>query len=159
MGEKGMNIREIMSTDVPSLVRLFTESVHGLALGAYSSEQCAAWAPAEPDMQWWHRRFASVSGLVASFDSALAGFVTYESSGHIDLLYTHPAFARRGVASALIAKAEAKLHQSGVKALFTEASLVARPVFEAFGFRTVEEQVVPLRGGTFRRFAMRKDLP
>jgi len=53
---------------------------------------------------------------------------------------------------------ESALLLAGIKALFTEASLVARPFFRRQGFLIVEEQIVSRRGVAFRRYAMRKSI-
>ena len=80
-------------------------------------------------------------------------------AGHIAFLYSAPAYARRGVASALYRRVESAWIAAGVRELRTEASLLARPFFERHGFDVVEEQTVR-RGGVFlRRYAMRKSVP
>lgn len=73
-------------------------------------------------------------------------------------VHVAPSYARRGVASALYGHVERLLVSAGAGELLTEASLVARAVFERFGFVVTEEQEVSLRGSSFRRFAMRKQL-
>ncbi|MGH8179119.1 MAG: GNAT family N-acetyltransferase [Steroidobacter sp.] len=151
-------IRPYRNSDVDAVALLFTDSVHHLASNHYDADQRAAWAPRPPDLDSWTARLASLSTLVTEADMKLAGFISYEQNGRIDLLYTSPGHSRRGVASALYREAEAILAGSGVSELFTEASIVARPVFERFGFQVAEEQCVRLRGVLFRRYAMRKSL-
>nr|WP_232630084.1 GNAT family N-acetyltransferase [Methylobacterium sp. Leaf118] len=69
----------------------------------------------------------------------------------------HPGFGRRGVARALVAAAEAHAVALGLDGLTTEASLTARPFFEAVGFRVLAEETVERGGQRFRRYRMRKD--
>jgi len=149
-----MKIRTSTDSDLDSLVALFTESVHQIAARSYTPAQLAAWAPESPDLELWRSRLALVETLVAEIDEALAGFVSYTRDGHIEFLFTSPAFSRQGVASALFEAAARRLHVMGTNKLSTDASLEARPFFEAKGFRTVEEQVVERNGVQFRRFAM-----
>lgn len=151
-------IRPYRASDVEAVARLFTDSVHRLAAPHYDARQRAAWAPASPDIESWRARLAVQQTLVAEIDANLVGFISYESNGHIDLLYTAPVHSRRGVASALYSSAEADLISSGVAELFTEASLVARPFFERCGFHVVEQQHVERRGATCVRYEMRKAL-
>jgi putative acetyltransferase len=151
-------IRPYRESDLDALVSLFTASVHHLAASHYDADQRAAWAPRPPDLGSWTKRFARLQTLVAEADMKVAGFISYEQNGHIDLLYTSPAYSRRGIALALYREAEARLSREGIPELFTEASSVARPFFERCGFRFVEEQCVQVRGVTFRRYAMRKSL-
>lgn len=151
-----MKIRAYSPSDVEQLAALFTVSVHRLAAPYYDEAQLSAWAPAQHDLFQWNSRFLKGQTIVAEGAAAIAGFIAFEADGHIDLLYTHPAFARRGVASLLYAQAEQVLTDSGITEIFTEASLAARPFFESNGFQVVEEQNVSLRGASFRRFSMRK---
>ncbi|MGN2393308.1 GNAT family N-acetyltransferase, partial [Pelomicrobium sp. G1] len=96
--------------------------------------------------------------FVAVQSAEVAGFISYEPNGYIELLYVALSYARRGVASFLYVHAERTLFCAGVTELCTEASPVAKPVFERFGFVVTEEQEITLRGSLFRRFAMRKRL-
>ena len=151
-----MIIRSYREANLAAIADLFTASVHSLAVGHYDAVQRAAWAPQPPDLTYWRERLRSMQTLIAEEDGALAGFIAYEQNGHIDLLFTAPEYARRGVASLLYRHVESALLILGVEALFTEASLVARPFFERQGFRVEEEQHVKVRGAWFRRYAMRK---
>lgn len=151
-------IRPYCESDLEAVALLFTDSVHHVANRYYDANQLAAWAPRPPDLNSWTARLASVETLVAETDGKLAGFISYELNGHIDLLYTAPLDCRRGVASALFRHAEAAIAGRGIPEIFTEASLAARPFFERFGFKVTEEQSVQRHGVTFRRYAMRKSL-
>jgi putative acetyltransferase len=91
-------------------------------------------------------------------DSRIAGFIAYEDGDHVDLLFTAPDFVRRGVASALYEGVEATLTAKGVRELFTEASLVARPFFARHGFEVIEQETVVRRDIELVRFRMRKTL-
>ena len=126
-----MNIRASADSDVASIAALFTESVHRIAARSYTSEQLAAWAPEPPDLAQWRERLALLETLVAEFDGAMAGFISYTDSGHIEFLFTSPAFSRKGVASKLYEMAEQRLYLNGAKKLSADASIEARPFFES----------------------------
>lgn len=151
-------IRPYRESDLAPLVQLFTDSVHQIARRYYEPEQLAAWAPIPPDLDLWEARFSALETWVAERAQRLSGFIAYESSGYIALLYTSPQDDRRGVASALYRHAEAALAGLGVSTVQTEASLAARPFFERFGFRVTEEQQVWRHGVALRRFAMSKTI-
>ncbi|WP_164102821.1 GNAT family N-acetyltransferase [Candidatus Laterigemmans baculatus] len=153
-----IRIEHYQEADLEGLVSLFTSAVHILGASHYEAAQLAAWAPQPPDLEQWRVRLAAVETLVARIDSALAGFVSFEWNGHIDLLFTSPHHARRGVASRLLNMAEEAVAAEKAPAMFTEASLIARPFFIRHGYQVVEEQLVMRRGVTLRRFAMRKSL-
>lgn len=153
-----MNVRAYRDADLAAVADLFTAAVHEGAARHYDASQRAAWAPRPPDLERWRERLAPLCTLVAEDDAGLAGFLAYAPDGHVDLLFTAPDRARRGVATALVERAEAELAAAGATELSTEASLVARPLFERHGFRVVEEQTVERDGVALRRFAMRKSL-
>jgi len=153
-----MQIRPSLDSDLAAVTELFTASVHQLASSDYDAAQCAVWAPRPPDAEVWRERLSSRQTLVAEEGGSLAGFIAFEEDGHIDLLFTAPSFARRGVASLLLQSAESRLSVAGVGGLFTEASLTARPFFERHGFTVTEEEQVQRGGVSFRRFAMHKPL-
>lgn len=154
-----MPLRPYRDSDLTAVVELFTASVHGLAAPGYDAAQREAWAPRPPDPEAWRTRLAGLRAVVAEDDGGPAGFVAYSEGGHVDLLYVAPGQARRGVASRLLAHAEAALAATGVRELTTEASLVARPFFEARGYHVVDEQTVERGGVALPRLAMRKTLP
>lgn len=153
-----ITIRKYRIQDLSPVVRLFTDSVHELTAGAYDETQRYAWASRTPHLDTWRERLESLETLVAEEGSDLAGFISYEKDGHVDLVFTAPNYARRGIASALYHEAEQQLKELGVTELKTEASVVARPFFERHGFEVVDEQRVTVRGAQFLRYLMCKKL-
>ncbi len=153
-----MTLRPYADTDLRAIVALFTASVHDLAAGQYDAEQCEAWAPRAPDLQHWQQRLQVLNVMIAEAGSELAGFIGYGSNGHIDLLFTAPAAARSGVATALYRHAEQQLRDLSIHELWTEASLLAKPFFAHHGFIVEAEQTVQRNGVSLRRFAMRRKI-
>ena len=97
--------------------------------------------------------------IVAESDGVLAGFASYTDAGYLDFLFTHPAFARRGVATSLYRRVEFALLAISAPRVTTHASLAARPFFDRHGFQLDGEECVECRGAYLRRFAMHKQLP
>ncbi len=150
--------RQALESDLEALVVVFTTAVHALAGGAYTAEQCHAWAPIPPDAEGWRSRLSGLKVMLACEGEQLAGFIGYARSGHVDLLFTAPPFARRGVATALFGAACADMRRAGAQRLSTEASLAARPFFERQGLTVVGEEEVLRQGVALRRFRMTGDL-
>lgn len=136
----------------------YTASIRTLAAPYYTPEQLAAWAPVPPDPVRWQERLARLHTLVAESDGVLAGFASYTLDGYLDFLFTHPDFARRGVASRLYHRVESALHAVKVRRVSAHVSLAARPFFERHGFHVEREESVECRGAYLRRFAMHKQL-
>ena len=136
----------------------YTASIRSLAAPYYSPEQIAAWAPVPPDATRWQERLDHLHTIVAESDGILAGFASYTLDGYLDFLFTHPAFARRGVASSLYRRVESALHAVRTPRLTTLASLAAPPFLDRHGFQLDSEECVECRGAYLRRFAMHKQL-
>lgn len=153
-----MRIREFLDPDLEALVAVVTAAVHALAGGAYTAEQCRAWAPIPPDAEGWRSRLSGLNVLLACEGEQVAGFIGYARRGHVDLLFTAPRFARRGAATALFGAACADMRRAGAQRLSTESSLGARPFFERQGFTVVGEEDVLRQGLALRRFRMTGDL-
>lgn len=153
-----VNERPYASSDLPGVMETYTAAIRTLAAPYYTPEQIAVWAPVPPDAARWEERLARLHTIVAESDGVLAGFTSYTQEGYLDFLFTHPAFARRGVASRLYQRVESALHTAGTPCVTTRASLVSRPFFERHGFQLDGEECIECRGVWLRWFAMHKPL-
>lgn len=153
-----MNARPYKSKDLSAVMEIYTTAIRSLAAPYYSPEQLAAWAPVPSDAARWQERLSRLHTIVAELDGMVAGFASYTHEGYIDFLFTHPAFARRGVATRLYGSSESALRALSVERVTTHASLAARPFFDRQGFQVEREEQVECRGVFLRRFAMYKQL-
>ena len=153
-----VKLKPYQSTDLPSVIEIYTASIHSLAVSYYSPDQIAAWAPVPPDAARWQERLSHLHTIVAESDGILAGFASYTHDGYLDFLFTHPTFARRGVATRLYQRVESALRTVSAPRVTTHASLAARPFFDRHGFQLDAEEWVECRGAYLRRFAMHKQL-
>lgn len=96
--------------------------------------------------------------LVALCDSRIAAFGQLHPADHIALLFTAPAFARRGCATRLYAALEARASAAGTLRVHTEASRIARHFFLKMGFRVIEAETVARNGVPLERFRMEKQI-
>lgn len=149
-------IRSYRASDLEPLMALFSASVSGLASAHYDDRQIRAWESAAGERRDWRSRLSRGMTLVAEADGAIAGFITFSSSGHIDLLFIQPDNARCGVASLLYRRAEELLRDRGIACIDTEASQIARPFFTAMGFEEVATELVEIAGVTLTRCRMRR---
>jgi putative acetyltransferase len=151
-------IRPYQHEDAGRLAALFRAAVRSLASRDYPAAQIHAWVAAIQDTEQFARRCAAKMTWVAVCESQIAGFSDLEPDGHIDMLYVDPELARRGIARALLAHVESTAAESGIRRLYTEASITARPVFERAGFVVIAEQIVTLGGEAIRNFRMERRL-
>jgi putative acetyltransferase len=124
----------------------------------YSEDQVLAWAPNDLDRQAWAAKCASRQTFIAEFDGTLVGFADLEADGHLDMMFVHSQFQRRGVASMLLEQIESSAQRLHISRLYTEASITAKPFFEHQGFQLIAPQVVRKRGQEFINYRMDKFL-
>jgi len=74
-------------------------------------------------------------------------------------MYTHPAHARRGVGRLILARCEAAAVAEGFTSLELVATLSGRPLYEAAGFRAVEQLEDGTGGTPVPLVRMRKPFP
>ncbi len=132
--------------------------MQALAIGDYTEPQIRAWAAAIADVEQFALRCAARATWVAICGSRIAGFSDLEPDGHIDMLYVHPELARRGVARALLQHIERVAESRGLRRLYTEASITARPVFERRGFEVLAGRTVTVGGHAMTHYRMEKRL-
>ena len=153
-------IRSFRSDDAERLVALVQTSIRGLGARAYSREQIAAWSSRHHEAARFEHRHALGHRILLAVDDEdePAAFTLYEPDGHLDMLYCHPAHAGRGLATALIHRVEAEASAAGVPRLTTEASDLARPVFENAGWTTEHRRDFALGDVPIHNWAMVRHL-
>lgn len=151
-----IEVRSLRDEDCPTLTALFRQTVRTVNRRDYSLAQVTAWAPDEIPVSDWRRRFAYQTVFVAECDGVVIGYCSYEANGHLDMFYVHSGWQGCGVGSALWCALEADAKSRGIRRVYTEASLTARPFFERLGFQHVAEQTVSLRGESFVNHRMEK---
>ena len=93
----------------------------------------------------WSRRATLYGGdHTPGRDAALLDPAT--DAARVRAMYTHPAFARRGVGRLILTLCEQAARAEGFARLELMATLSGRPLYESYGFRPIEA-VVDARGG------------
>jgi putative acetyltransferase len=135
-------LRPYLPADARRCAEIFRSSIEELAAEDYDEEQREAWASRAEDETGFGARLAEALTLLAVIDGAIAGFASLKGADEIDMLFVDPEFARQGVGRTLV-DALTKLAQGrGAKRLTTEASDVAKPLFERLGFTAQQRNLV-----------------
>lgn len=153
-----MLIRLYQVDDTAEIMQLFYNTVHEINIRDYTSAQIEAWAPKSLNTEFWQQGLSSKFTHVAVENNKIAGFGELEANGHIDRFYCHQKFQRQGVGTKILEQIESKAKSLGVKQLFTEASITAKPFFISKGFVVVKMQEVERRGEKLVNFVMKKPL-
>ncbi|WP_084688070.1 GNAT family N-acetyltransferase [Paraburkholderia oxyphila] len=148
----------VAQQDAAPLAALFRDAILTLAAPHYDAAQRAAWASAADDLDAFDARLARGVTLVAWHAGQPVAFGQLLPCDHVEMLYVAPAWTRRGLASALIARFEVLAREAGASTLDTDASALARPVFERAGFSLVAEEIVRRGSVSLPRFHLCKPL-
>lgn len=150
-----VTIRPYLLQDAAATLAVFLDAVTETAAVDYSPEQIAAWsAPKDRDLAAWGRSRVELGTFVAMVDGQVAGFSDVSAEGYIHMMFVSPRFGRRGVGRALLAEAERRATSARDSALTTNASITARPFFEAAGFVVVAQQHPLTRGVRLTNYRM-----
>jgi putative acetyltransferase len=151
-------IRPLVFADGDAAARIIYDAIQIGTRSVYSKTQRNAWAGTSPDPKKWNERFQKLDGFTAEISGKAVGFMTLNSAGYIDLAFVSPDRTGCGVGRKLYEAVEAKALAAGVSDLTTNASLVAKPFFQRFGWRIDCEQAVAIRGETLTNYRMSKQL-
>lgn len=148
-----MQIKKYISIDTLPLAKILYQAVHSIQPEIYDQEQQEAWAPTSILEQ----NLALNNTWICLSEDTIIGYIDYiPSKGHINHLYTHPDFQRKGVASLLYQQIEAKAIEQQIKKLTVDASKVALPFFLRKGFIRERENIIERKGVKMVNFTLAK---
>ena len=137
-----VSLRPYLPADARRCAEIFRASIEELAAEDYDDEQREAWASRAADEQAFGARLAEALTLLAVIDGAITGFASLKGADEIDMLFVDRGFARQGVGRTLVEALTRLAQARGAKRLTTEASDVAKPLFERQGFTAHKRNLV-----------------
>jgi len=135
-----LRLRDYTRRDAEDLAEVYRDAARNLGRIAYTEEQTRVWALHPEDLEQFRATLALGWTLCAVEADRPVAFGQLHPADHIAYLYCRSEYARRGYGSTILARLEAHARASGVTRLRVEASCVARPFFERFGYLVVEEE-------------------
>ncbi len=157
MAEK-IVLRPALPADAQKLAALFRASVEELAREDYSEAQVEAWAALADDEAAFAAKLASELTVVALVSGEIAGFASLKGADHLDMLYVHPAFARRGVGSGLCEAIEKLAGARKAVTLTADASDCAEKFFAGRNYAAQRRNMVFLGDEVLGNTTMTKKL-
>jgi putative acetyltransferase len=159
----GYTIRAFELADADAVAELTLAAIRQTALRAYSLNQVAAWsARYSPARLVESAARGDVILVAADADDQPAAYSVLEADGHLDMLFCHPDHTGHGLGLRLLNEAELAARALGAERLYTEASELARPVFERAGYALLHRRdfTIPYEGGevAIHNYAMEKRL-
>ena len=142
-----VRLRAGIPGDGKALLELHHASILSLGQGFYSNAELEDWASGLTP-EGYGRAMKEEDFLVADAvdDRTLAGFASFKADEIVGF-YVHPDWARCGLGSLLLERAEAAIVAGGHTTIRIEASLSGLPFYEARGYRTLRRRPYETRGG------------
>ncbi|EMI52912.1 GNAT family N-acetyltransferase [Rhodopirellula sallentina] len=151
-------IRPLRASDAEACLSLFRDTVHRINRRDYSQAQLDAWAPQSIDAAAWEARFSDHIAYVSVLSQSIIGFADMSKTGHLDRLVVSADHQRHGIARELTKRLIEHARELRCESVTTDASITAKPFFEAMGFNVVKQQTVERAGVSLTNFRMRLPL-
>jgi putative acetyltransferase len=151
-------LRPALPADAPVLAALFQASIEELAQEDYSEAQLNAWAALADDEQAFAQKLAGALTIVAMIGGEIAGFASLKGADCLDMLYVHPSFARRGVATQLCDAIEKLASARRAVILTADVSDCAQSFFAARHYAALQRNMVFLGDEVLGNTSMTKKL-
>jgi len=154
-------IRAAAHADAEAILQLHRASIRVLGAEHYSLAEVESWATGlVPERYVTAMTDGGETFIVAAAaDGDLAGFCSFKDD-EVKGLYVAPGWARRGVGSALLRRAEAAIAATGRRRIRIGASLSGQAFYERHGYRVTDRHGWTSRGGlVMAALAMEKTLP
>lgn len=152
----GAAIRRYVDGDLERVAGIYRHAVRALGPQAYDARQVRMWARFPEDMGAFGSSLREGVTLVAEVDGVAAAFAQLQPTDHVQFLYCHGDYARRGLATSLLRDLETWAAEAGVRHLTTDASRLSRPLFAREGYVVDVVEIVNRFGVSFERFKMTK---
>ena len=149
-----IRIRKYKSADCTEMAKLFYDTVHSVNAKDYTKQQLDAWATGNVDLKAWDTSFQEHHTVIAECGGKIVGFGDMTSDGYLDRLYVHKDFQDRGIGTVICDFLEraCKAPKCSV-----QASVTAKPFFEAQGYVAVKKQQVRRGSVDLTNFIMEKE--
>jgi putative acetyltransferase len=147
-------IRHAHLSDHPRMTQLQQCSLEVLCQKDYSVEQVKVLLKDKRDYKNWKW---GETVFVAEYEKTIIGFAA-RNQNWITAVYVHPEFTRNGIGSRLLQIVEDDSRAWGIDALFVDASITAKPFYDACGYQVKTPVLICVRGIQVHCIEMQKVL-
>lgn len=144
----GCTIRRGTPRDGPGVLKVHRRSILALGRADYSAAEVESWA-AGLAADHYDRAMTEPGGsfmVAVDQGGTIVGFCSTKEN-EVTGLYIDPDWARRGLGSDLLGRAERAIAAAGHGKIRVGASLTGEPFYEAQGYRAVRRKAWETRGG------------
>lgn len=141
---------------MPALAALFRQTVLDNAPAHYTPEQTEVWASLSSEIEHFRPLILDVNTFIAFDDSGTLGFAGIGEDGHVASAYVRGDRLHQGIGSALMKAVLNYAQTHKIHRLYAEASEFSLGLFEKFGFRLYDTELVDRKGVQFKRYLMER---
>lgn len=168
-----IRLRKAEEEDIRKMSVLFQDTVRKINKADYTPEETEDWAACGRDVAHWKERMEQFHYIVAegievksnriipetrTGKEEMVGFAAVSDQGYLNAIFVHSGCQRCGVAETLLQEIEKYAAERGVKRIWAEVSITARPFFEWEGYKMVKEQKRQAMQLELKNFLMEKRL-
>lgn len=151
--------RTAAHSDIPELRSLFTETVLTINRKDYTQDEVEDWASCGEAAAHWEDLLGRLHFIVATESGGrIAGFTSISDEGYLHSMFVHRDLQGKGIATALLSRAEEYARSHGIPCMKSDVSITARPFFERHGYTVEKEQKAKARLLYMTNFRMTKAL-
>jgi putative acetyltransferase len=132
--------------DLKIVRSIFERSISGLTRNDYTQEQREAWMASALDTERWKKKLANDRWWLYEREHVAVAMISLRDVGYIDMLYTLPEESGSGAATELMRHVLGICQKEGIEEVTSDVSHTARPFFEKFGFKAIQENQLNVRG-------------
>ena len=133
-----MTLRRYTIADRDTIIQLYYDCVHTVAVNDYTPAQLYAWASIDRINYRWLNELLVIESFVVEEDSIVIGFGAL-GGNEIRVVYTHKDHQGKGVATLLMNTLEEIARKGGIAELTLDSSITARTFYEKCGFIATKE--------------------
>ena len=153
-----MFIRRYKRGEEKRLWEIFFNTIHKINIRDYNQAQIFAWAPPDLDNEIWKSKIESINPYVAVNDECIVGYADLQENGLIDHFFCDHRWQRKGVGSLLMRNIQEEAIKKGLRYLFSEVSITAKPFYSSHGFIVTKKHMLKIRGTRLINYRMEKQL-
>lgn len=153
-----VTIRPMQDGDAPDVHAIHTACLRTTLRDCYDEGQILAWTTGRTPEGYLRARDAGEAFLVATVDSAVVGFVSWED-GELLSLFVQPDAQRIGLGTLLADAALTAAETAGSPIVILKAALGAESFYERLGFEVSELGSTVKRGVEIPDLRMRRQVP
>jgi putative acetyltransferase len=153
-----LTIRKAQLTDLGELTKLFRDSILKSGIPHYSAEQLNAWSERSQDASRWEGLINDQFTLLIENANEILGFASLRGKDYFDFLYVTYDQQGKGLAKQLYQAIIAEAKIRGASKVSSDVSFMARPFFEARGFKVIKTNENIVDGETLINFRVEKSI-